>query len=217
MKRWMIISLLVLGIIAVSSISYAWFTYVQRKSLVSFVSHEMTVDLKLSDQPFSTSMHVKGLTYVSMEKEVFSDEISDGFNEVGMKHVIRFHVPVSSPSLKVNMTITQPDQHVFYLLIDEGYEQDPLLWEHDYHAILRSIYQHGDTHQLFKDRLSAYNQSIVSHLKTLELKPGETYVMQWIIWVDMDELPEQQIDPSIEYSLLITFHTMSGKGVFDDE
>lgn len=217
MKKWMLISLLMMTILAISSLSYAWFTYVQRKSLVSFTSNTMEVDLSLGDQNFESSMSLEGLSYVSLEEEVFQSSTADGFNEVGLKRTIQLHVPLSSPILKVSITIVQPDIPVFYLLIDEQMNPDVKTWAHDYHSILTSFYQVGDTHEMFLAKLKKHNQDVLDRLKSVELKPGETRYLQFVVWVDMDQLDEAIIDPSVTYSLEFIFTIISGKGEFFDE
>lgn len=217
MKKWMIISLLVMTILAVTSLSYAWFTYVQRKSLVSFASNTMQVELSLGDQSFESSMSLNGLTYVSLEQEVFQSTTSDGFNEVGLKKTIQLSVPSTSPILKVKINITHLNTSVFYLLIDEGMNPDDETWTSDYHQVLYSLYEVGDTHEIFLEKLGEYNQGVLDQLKTIELRPGETRYLQFIVWVDMDQHVEQIIDPSVTYTIDISFSIISGKGEFLDE
>jgi hypothetical protein len=216
MKKWMIISLFLLGMLAFSSISFAWFTYVQRKSLVSFVSHEMRVDLTLGDQAFQTTMVLKGLKYVSLENEVFHRDYSDGFNDVGLRRIITINVPLSSPSLKVNIHVEE-QYPLIYLFIDEGLNHDQSTWVQDYHHTLHLLYEQGDTHEAFREKVNEHNQSILNHIKTVELKPGQTYYIQWMIWIDIDAFEPQIIDPMITYMIPIRFMTISGKGALEDE
>ena len=209
MKKWMVISLLILAIVAISSVSYAWFTYVQRKSLVKLTSHEIEVSLTLGDDILGSSLRIDGISYIDFDDEVMNSTSSDGFNEVGQNYIISFHVSESSPLVKVLFDLEHQHPELLILLIDEGIkETENEVYVTDYHAYLKQIGNLAVTKEEFLLQIDAHNESVINELKSVILKPGTIYQIQMVLWADYDLL-------SIEDDYLTSL-MVSGKGDFDE-
>lgn len=216
MKKWMITSLLVLSIIAFTSLTYAWFTYVQRKSLVLLSSHEIEAFLSLNDQQVTTELDLKGLSYVSFEQEFLLASSSEGFNEVGLNFLVKIDVTEDSPILKVMLHLSNAYPELILLWIDEGWmnEVDDLVY--DYHSYLKNLSGDITDKDIFLEMIRTHNQNVLQSLSTKRLKSGSSYMLQLVIWADFDQLNEEEQDLSKVYSLTLDFKMISGKGDFDD-
>ncbi|MFA5526573.1 MAG: hypothetical protein WC992_07105, partial [Acholeplasmataceae bacterium] len=139
MKKWMITSLLVLFMISVTSLSYAWFTYVQRKSVVKLTSSEIEAILHLDDTLVESSLSLVGLSYISFEKELMEQTTSYGTNEVGLNYVFDIHVQSNSPALKVSLVLSDIYPELMMLVIDEGFLSESSELTTDYHSYLQEI------------------------------------------------------------------------------
>ena len=128
MKKWMIISILITLMITITSVTYAWFTYVQRKSLVQLSSHDIEAILSLNDESIGTSLLIEGLTYIDFEQEVMLSTTSDGFNEVGHNYTVKMSVSESSPIMKVMLDLTYNHPELIVLWIDEGILMDEMVF-----------------------------------------------------------------------------------------
>jgi len=215
MKKWMIVSLFVMAIVMVSSVSYAWFTYVQRKSLVQLTSHDIQVSLMLGQDIIGSSLVIDGLSYVDFEEEVMNNEVSDGFNEVGLNYTIYLNVSSLSPLVKVWMSFTHEHPELIILLIDEGIVESGHVSVSDYHSYLRSIGSQAVSKEAFLDSIEAHNQIVLDHLKQMVLKPGTQYQMQMIIWADYQRLAPGDDYKLKTYTLDLSYFMISGKGDFD--
>jgi hypothetical protein len=217
MKKWMIISLLLMAIVAISSVSYAWFTYVQRKSLVKLTSHEIEVSLTLGNDILGSSLVIEGISYIDFDKEVMNKTSSQGFNEVGQNYIINFHVSESSPLVKVLFNLEHNHPELLILLIDEGIkESENEVYVTDYHAYLKQIGSAALTKEEFLLSIDAHNEQVVNQLKTVILKPGNIYQIQMVLWADYDLLGTEDNYLTKTYTLNITCLMVNGKGDFDE-
>ena len=216
MKKWMIISLLITAIITITSVSYAWFTYVQRKSLVQLSSHEIDAILSLNDYTLGSTLNINGLTYVDFEQEVMMNTISDGFNEVGYNYIVKMSVSDSSPIMKVMIELINNHQELIILWIDEGLLEDEMNYMTDYLSYLKTIGSNATTKQDFLFAIEENNTSVLENLSQIQLRPGDTYVLQLVIWADYNALDPEDQNLTKSYDLTLGFYMISGKGDFSD-
>lgn len=216
MKKWMIISLLITAIITITSVSYAWFTYVQRKSLVQLSSHELDAILSLNDYTLGSTLNINGLTYVDFEQEVMMNTISDGFNEVGYNYIVKMSVSDSSPIMKVMIELINNHQELIILWIDEGLLEDEMNYTTDYLSYLKTIGSNATTKQDFLFAIEENNTSVLENLSQIQLRPGDTYVLQLVIWADYNALDPEDQNLTQSYDLSLGFYMISGKGDFSD-
>jgi hypothetical protein len=216
MKKWMIIVLLVLAVVAASSVSYAWFTYVQRKSLVKLTSHEIEANLYLDDESLTTSLDLTGISYISFEDEVMQSIISDGFNETGLNYIFRINVSELSPLMKVFIQMTHEHPELVILWIDEGLEDEHTSYVTDYLSYLKTIGEGSLNKAEFLTKINLHNEAVLEGLKQMELKPGSSYLLQLVLWVDYDALGDPTNYLSNIYQLSFDISMVSGKSDFND-
>lgn len=216
MKKKMIVSLFILLLITVASSTFAWFTYVQRKSLVKLTSHEIEATLYLNDEILSTEMTLDGLSYISFEQEVMMSSSSDGFNEAGLNYLVKLNVSKNSPIIKAMLTLTHNHPELIILWIDEGLYDEGFVPEDDYLSYLKILGDQAIDKAGFIIAINEHNQNVLNHLKTIELKPESTYIMQLVIWADYDMLIDQIDYLERIYQLELSFEMVSGKSDFID-
>lgn len=217
MKKWMLISILIMAVVALSSVSYAWFTYVQRKSMVKLTANEIEATLFLNDDILSTTIDLNGLSYISFEEEVMLSDTSDGFNESGLNYLVKINVSDESPLIKTMIELNSNDPELIILWIDEGLYDENFQEELDYLSYLKTIGVGSSTKEDFLQSLSLHNSEVLNTLKTMELKPGSTYVLQLIMWLDYDQLVTTENYLENTYQLELLFHMINGKSEFIDE
>lgn len=216
MKKWMITSLLVLFMISVTSLSYAWFTYVQRKSVVKLTSSEIEAILHLDDTLVESSLSLVGLSYISFEKELMEQTTSYGTNEVGLNYVFDIHVQSNSPALKVSLVLSDIYPELMMLVIDEGFLSESSELTTDYHGYLQDIKGDALTKEAFLYQIDEHNELILDQLSHIVILPGETYRLQLIFWADYDALSDSSDYQNRSYDLELSMELISGKGDFND-
>jgi hypothetical protein len=217
MKKWMLVTLLIMAVVAVSSVSYAWFTYVQRKSMVKLTANEIEATLFLNDDILTTTIDLKGLSYISFEEEVILSDTSDGFNEAGLNYLVKINVSDQSPLIKTMIEFHSKYPELIILWIDEGLYDENFQEELDYLSYLKTIGMGSSTKEAFLESLSLHNEGVLNSIKTIELKPGSTYVLQLVMWLDYDSLITTDNYLENTYQLELLFHMINGKSEFNDE
>lgn len=216
MRKWMIISLLIMMISAIASVTYAWFTYVQRKSLVQLTSNDIDALLTLNDEFITTSFEIKGLTYIDFEKEVMISTVSDGFNEVGKNYTLKISVSETSPIMKVLLELSSVHPELIILWIDEGIMTSDMTYTTDYLSYIKSLAIDSTTKDEFMLTIGKNNQEVLENLSIKELRPGDTYVLQLIVWADYNALPPEDDYLTKSYDISLDFYMISGKGEFNE-
>lgn len=216
MKKWMIISILITLMITITSVTYAWFTYVQRKSLVQLSSHDIEAVLSLNDESIGTSLLIEGLTYIDFEQEVMLSSSSDGFNEVGHNYTVKISVSENSPIMKAMLDLTYNHPELIVLWIDEGILMDEMVLTTDYLSYIKTITNQAVTKNEYLLAITENNTEILENLSHIQLRPGDTYVLQLVIWADYTALAPEDNYLTKSYDLSLDFYMISGKGEFGD-
>ena len=75
MKKYMLITLSILLLTgSLFSVSFAWFTYVQRKSVASFDSNEILVDLEVNDTIVIDNYVLGDLAFIDYQNDFIDNQ-----------------------------------------------------------------------------------------------------------------------------------------------
>jgi hypothetical protein len=173
----MIVILLIVSTII--SISYAWFTYVERKSLASFEAGELSIDLKANDLMFDFDITLQ---------DIVSNEDS----------------PLSRHLITIDESIL--DDGLLYVIIYEGVNlDDTYTLISDYHTYIANVIAGYSDKASQLQAISDHNALMIETMHDTVMKPLDQMTFQIVFWGDYNELqnPETYLEQIFEINLLI--------------
>ena len=179
-KYMMIVIILLLIIVFTSSMTYAWFTYVQRKSVATFDSNELLVDVTLNDEVVTQSKNLKNLAFIDFNEDLLLNT-NQAFNEVGQVVEFKITLGEQSPLSRYVIDFNITDPALIYIIIG-----DELIT--DYHLYINQIINPLDTKEAILNDITLHNSNLLSSLESKIMLPGETQTFKIIFWGDYDAL-----------------------------
>ncbi len=210
-----ILSMLII-VLSVVGISYAWFTYLETKSLASFTAGEIDLELRANHEIVIDHYDLSGLAFIDYEDDLILNT-SGSFND--MASVLRLDFVTSENSVAIKNQIdlieNESTQGLIYLILFEGLNmtlEDPM--QYNYYDIIHAIIQSELTKEDQLQAIRDYNQATIEYLETIVLKANESMTIQIVFYGDYDNLPvgEDYLNQSFPFTLVI--NTINEKGVF---
>ena len=201
----MIVILLIVSTII--SISYAWFTYVERKSLASFEAGELSIDLKANDLMFDFDITLQDIVFIDYENDLILDKY-DTFNHLASSVKIDILSNEDSPLSKHLITIDESilDDGLLYVIIYEGVNlDDTYTLISDYHTYIANVIAGYSDKASQLQAISDHNALMIETMHDTVMKPLDQMTFQIVFWGDYNELqnPETYLEQIFEINLLI--------------
>ncbi len=215
MNRKAVVIMLILAIFTlVSSVSYAWFTYVEQKSLASFEAGVLSVYTTMNDEPFSTTYNITDIAYVDFENDVIND-VSQTFDLMASSNVIDIQLDPQSPLAVHEITISEPtnQEGLLILLINEGINLEsgaPIT--SNYHDLIETITTGSSTAEEMRLAIDLYNQSVLDDIHQTVMSTSDTLSLQVVVWGDYNALSDPTNYLDLTFTLTITIDTINAKG-----
>ena len=217
MRKYSLIILSILIIVlSVVGISYAWFTYLETKSLASFTAGEIDLELKANQEIVIDSYDLSGLAYIDYEDDLLNN-ISGSFDD--MASVLRLDFSASDQSVAIKNQIELIENEstlgLIYLIIFEGLNMtldDPI--QSNYHEMFTNIIQSELTKEDQLQAIRDYNQQTIDYLETIILRTSDSVTIQIVFYGDYDGLPsgEDYLNQAFPFTLII--NSINDKGEF---
>lgn len=217
MKKYILSVLTILLLLAsISSVTYAWFTYVNKKSLAEFEAGVLAVSLLKDDVIVSQDIEIDNLAYLDYENE-FKINDDNMTNIMASSHRFDIILDEESPQAKVNITFdeTQLDDGLIYLVIYEGMDLDETATlSTDYAQIISSIISAQTTKENELAAIDAYNEQALLAMQQLALTKNSTITYQVVVWGDYDAVIDQSAYLDQSYTLTMHVEIVNAKGDF---
>ena len=215
MKKYIIVILSVLLLTgSLFSVSLAWFTYIKRKSVATFVSNEILVDLEVNDAIFIDDYLLSDLAFVDFQNDFIEDQYGL-IDSLASSIIINIELSNNSPLSRHFIQIQELSTEGLLLLV--MYEGLDLTSEHvfesSYHALLMTILSEYATKQEMIEALELYNAAVLEGLSTILIYPGSVMTIQIAVWGDYDGLIEKDGYLSDTYHMDIAIESINARGV----
>lgn len=206
--------IVVILMMSIPTVVYAWMTYVEEKSLVTINVGEINITTFANEQITIDQIDLIDLAYVDYQNDFILDQ-SNTLDVIGSNLRIDILASEQSVSIKHRIQLIDNSSQVglLYLIIYEGLNVgEAYLMQTDYHTILSSILS-GLT--VKEDQLAAidvYNQSILDQMATLIMNAGDKLTFQIVFWGDHDDAPDPLIYLDQVYSFSMIIDIVNSKG-----
>lgn len=217
MKKYILSVLTILLLLAsISSVTYAWFTYVNKKSLAEFEAGVLAVSLLKDDVTVTQDIEIDSLAYLDYENE-FKINDDNMTNIMASSHRFDIILDEESPQAKVNITFdeTQLDDGLIYLVIYEGMDLDETAaLTTDYAQLIQTIISGSSTKTDELASIDAYNAQALLTMQQLSLTKNSTITYQVVVWGDYDAVLNQSAYLDQNYTLTMHVEIVNAKGDF---
>lgn len=211
MRKLIIVLLILLTTVSTALITHAWFTYVQRKSLATFVSNEILVDMKANDELILDHFILNELAYIDFEDDLVSD-LSNVFDEMATSIEIDVVLSSNSPLTRHIINVEVSHDAMIMLVVYEGINLDINHQKNTaYHLLLQTIYSPLTTKVDIMNAIDLYNASVLNDISNITIFPGDELSFQLVFWVDYDliEIPANYLEYT--FSMTVTIGSVSAK------
>lgn len=214
MKKYIMVILCVFLLTgSIFSVSFAWFTYVMRKSLATFVSNEILVELQANDALFIDQYVLNDLAFIDFQND-FIDDQYELLDNLASSIIINIELSMDSPLIKHQIQIQNLNiQGLLFIVIYEGLDVPPdHMFQSGYHALLTSILNGYATKEEMISALDAYNQSVLDGISNIMIYPGNVLTIQIAVWGDYDSLDEKDEYLNQSYQLDFSIASINARG-----
>lgn len=216
MKKYIISTLTILLLLtSITSVTYAWFTYVERKSLASIEAGVLSVSVEHNNDTIYGTIEIDDLAFLDYENEFLTND--DDMTNI-MASVQRYDVLLDdeSPQALMNITIDESslDNGLIYLFIFEGIDVDDNSLTTDFYSIIDGIVSGYSTKADQLQAIKDYNMQALNLIPTLNIDANSAITFQIIAWGDYDSVDIQEDYLDLVFTLDVEIDIVNSKGDF---
>jgi len=219
MKKYILtIFTILLLITSISSITYAWFTYVEHKSVATFEAGVLAVSVIKDNVNADYDIEINNLAYLDYENEFIIND-DNMTNIMASSHRFDIILDENAPQAKANISFDESllDSGIIYLVIYEGMDlSDSASLTTDYASIISSVTNNGSLTKAEEiEAIKTYNEQTLYDISQLELNHDTSFTFQVVIWGDYDEVVDQNNYLDQTYTLTMNVDLINSKGDFE--
>jgi len=218
MKKY-ITSILIIALLlaSITSVTYAWFTYVEKKSLATFEAGVLSVQLYADQFHVTEDIQLDDLAFIDYQNDFVNNQ-NDSLNYMASSHRLDILLDEQSPMAKAYVTFTIPEgqEGLIYLVIYEGLNIGENAITSDYYAIVSSIISGYSTKAEQLAAVDAYNQNVIDNIASQEFSVSDQLTFQLVVWGDYDALSSPETYLTDTYYMNMNITMVNSKGAIDN-
>lgn len=215
MKKLYVSIILVLLIVSlIASTTYAWFTYVERKSLATFEAGELSITMEADDEDLAFNIMIEDLAFIDFQNEVVEDKY-ETFNHMATFTKIDIISNIDSPLSRQHITIDETNliPGLMYVIIYEGMNLDEsAILTTDYHTYISQIINGYTTKEDQVLAINTHNQLVIEDIFDEILRPEDQITFQIVMWGDYDALTNPETYLETSFMLTLNVESINDKG-----
>ncbi len=199
---------------SIPTVAYAWMTYVEQKSLVTITTGEINVTTYANEQVTVSDINLEDLAYIDYQKD-FIDNESGSLDLMASSLRIDLVASLDSVAIKhqIQLINTSSQPGLLYIIIYEGINIDEQVGiSTNYYQRVSAIISSLSTKQEQLDALSAYNQSVLDQMYQAVMNAGDDLTFQVVFWGDHDDAPDPEAYLNQVYSFTMILDIVNSKG-----
>ncbi|GEM_PF-619302 len=199
---------------SIPTVVYAWMTYVEEKSFVTITSGEIAVTTYANEQITINDIDLEDLAYIDYQKDFIDN---DSLSLDVMASSLRIDLVASDNSVSIKHQIqlidTSSQAGLLYFIIYEGLNIDEEIGlSTDYYSRVSAIISGYATKTEQLDAITAYNQTILDQMNEVIMVASDDMTFQIVFWGDYDEAPDPLIYLDQVYSFSMIIDIVNSKG-----
>ncbi|MCR3905615.1 MAG: hypothetical protein NUK62_01110 [Tenericutes bacterium] len=215
MKRYILSILTIILLIAsIATITYAWFTYVEKKSLATFEAGEISITAAANDQLIVDNILLEDLAFIDYQKDLIDNQ-SGQFDLMASSLTITIQNSDRSVLTRNKITLNEQgtqDGLLYFLVLDGVNIGGTAFINTNYQSQILSVISGYATKEEQLLAISNYNQQVLDEIYNTIIGASDVLTFQIVFWGDYDELvsPETYMDSTYSFSIFID--TINSKG-----
>ena len=214
MKKYIIaLSVILLLITSIISVTYAWFTYVESKSLAEFDAGVLSISLYEDEVHASTNISFDDLAFIDYQND-FIDNQNDMINYMASSHRFDIELDDESPltNVYIDLSEEQDQEGLIYIIIYEGVNINSTSLTTDYATIVSSIiFGYNDKEDQI-NAIDSYNEQVINDMSELILTSSDVLTFQVVAWGDYDALLDSSNYLNETFVLSLNITMINDKG-----
>lgn len=191
------ITLVLLIILLISTIVFAWMSYVDRKGMGEFEADEFHVVVKVNDQVEVNNIKLNDLAFIDYEKDFILDKYHT-LNQLASIVTITVENGENSIYLKNQIEIAADNGLLYMIVLGEDGS--------DYYGLVHSF--------ITDIAIEEYNDARRISLQNRNIAPGASFTFRIIVWGDYNSLEDKENYLNNTYQMNVRITSIqSGRGV----
>ncbi|MCF7930288.1 MAG: hypothetical protein K9L02_02135 [Acholeplasmataceae bacterium] len=206
--------IVIILMMSIPTVVYAWMTYVEEKSLVTINAGEIDITTYANEQITIDQIDLIDLTYVDYQNDFILDQ-SGTLDIIASNLRIDILASEQSVSIKHHIQLIDNSSQVglLYFIIYEGMNVgEAYTLQSDYHALMSTIILGLTVKEDQLAAIEAYNLDVLDQMAAETLNAGDMLTFQIVFWGDHDEAPDPMIFLDQIYSLSMIIDVINSKG-----
>ena len=191
--------------------SYAWLTYVQKKSLVALDTHEISITLEANDIEVINLIAFDDLAFIDYQRDFVNDEF-DTLDLMSSSWMIKIQMSTTSPLSKHFVSLEGSQAGLIYLLVYEGINDDITPKVEAYADLIATIIDGYLTKEDQLQAIALYNQNVLDEIYNHVFGPNDFVKFQIVAWGDYDALEVQSTYLNASFDLTLFIESVNSKG-----
>lgn len=210
MKHFTVIIATILIIITVSASTYAWLTYVQRKSLASFETNEITVVLSSDETQIIDQISFNNLAFIDYQNDLI-DNMTETFDLMASTWTVKLEISADSPMTINTLSFTQNEPGLIYILIYKGMNGELITPPSSLHNLMSTIISGSAIKSEQLTLIEDYNEIIIAQMSAQIFQPTDYIEFEIAAWADYDAVIDQANYLDQTFDLILTVESMNSK------
>jgi hypothetical protein len=196
---WMIVIMLIL-----STITYGWFSYVQRKSVATFVSNDIDAVVSINDEVINETLTLSNLAFIDFEND-FIDDKNQALNDIAQEMRVSLTLDANSPLSRFLFDIVvNQDEIIYVIILDEEIT--------DYYLFVAQFIESTDTKEDILNKIDLYNTEQIITINNQIVYPDETVEFVVVFWADYEQLENPSLYQDFQAEVYIDLRIVSAYG-----
>lgn len=216
MRRYAITILSILLLItSIVSVTYAWFTYVEQKSLAQFDAGVLSISLYKDQQTATTQIAFDDLAFIDYQND-FINQQDHMLNIMASSHRFDIVLDDQSPLTKLQITLDEPSENgLIYIIILEGLNIGSTPITSDYETYINQVISGIQTKEDQLNAISVQNQAVLDQISSYTLSQDDQLTFQVVAWGDYDGLDDPSTYLDITFNMQLNILMINDKGDFN--
>jgi hypothetical protein len=184
-----------------STITFTWFSYVQRKSVATFVSNDIDALVSINDELINETLTLSNLAFIDFQND-FIDDKNQAFNDIAQEMVISLTLDENSPLSRFLFDIVIDKEEIIYVIILD----EEII---DYHLFMTQFIEPTDTKEDILNKIDSYNTTQIITLNNQIVFPSDKVEFKIVIWADYDQLETPSLYENFQAEIFMDLRIVS--------
>ena len=193
MRKHLVITLLIFSLlISLFTTTYAWFTFIQRRSVATLTASELKFEVLVNQHDYQGLLQLDHLVFIDYEDDLIHNQ-SGLFNRLATTLRMEFKLDHQSPLSCVEIELAILEPAILYIIIFDGINiEDETFTSISYQELILTLIDPNLEKSKQRLALDDYNQSVLDYIASLTIYPSDVITITIALWGDYNAL----VDPS---------------------